>query len=365
MTPFLRRVSGSLRRRFDRAFPIPAVNANEATDVHWGKPFLAAEHLKVTAPQTSLPTVALELPSRECLFVERGTIWPENGVVADRHGRAITETAWAPDRFAKHQLIGSFARFPVITSGAKAATAIDYGGWWNNYGHVVLEALPRILGLHSPECLQLDSVDVHICSLAAPHWRPLLEALIPPNARLCPSPANSRVRCHSVIALPVISGDIVGFIRGEWLSRFRAAATRAWGPADASQPRKIYVSRRQATHRRILNEAELIASLRSFGFVAVALESLSLAEQYKLFATAEVVVAPHGAGLTNLIHAPAGCSLVELFPDDPSLERHYRWLSHSCQQSYTCWSANVFGIHTDFMVDIDAVVAMATRKSTA
>jgi len=365
MIPSPQRVSAWLGRRFDRAFPLPLVNANDAKDSHWGDPFLLDEHVEVSSPRTSLPTVALELPLRRCLFVEGGTIWPENGVVADRHGRAISETAWAPDRFAKHQHIGSFGRFPVITSDARAATAIECGGWWTNYGHVILESLPRILGLHSPECLQLDSVDVHICSLAAPQWRPLLEALIPPNARLCPSPANSRVRCRSAIALPVISGDIVGHIRREWLSHFRAAATRAWGPADASQPRRIYVSRRQATHRRILNEAELIASLRALGFVVVALETLSLAEQYKLFATAEVVVAPHGAGLTNLIHAPAGCSLVELFPDDPSLERHYRWLSHSCQQSYNCWSANVFGIHTDFTVDIDAVVAMATGQSTA
>ena len=365
MIPSPQRVSTWLGRRYDRAFPLPLVNANDVKDSHWGDPFLSDEHVEVSSPRTSLPTVALELPSRQCLFVEGGTIWPENGVVADRNGRVIEETGWAQSRFAQHRLIGSFGRFPVITSGAKAATAIEYGGWWSNYGHLILETLPRILGLHSPECLQFDTVDVHICSLAAPQWRPLLEALIPPNARLCPSPANSRVRCRSAIALPIISGDFVGYIRGEWLSRFRAAATRAWGPADVSRPRRIYVSRRQAAHRKILNEDQLMQSLRSLGFVAVALESLSLAEQYKLFATAEVVVAPHGAGLTNLIYAPAGCLLVELFPDDPSIMRHYRWLSHSCQHSYSCWSANVFGINTDFMVDIDAVVAMATRQSTA
>ena len=123
MLPPLRRVSAAIGRRFDRAFPVPAVKASEAAGCRWGTPFLPEEHLDVSAPRTSLPTIAVELPSSRCLFVEGGTFWPENGVVADRNGQAIVETAWAPDRFAKHQAIGSFGRFPVITSGATAATA--------------------------------------------------------------------------------------------------------------------------------------------------------------------------------------------------------------------------------------------------
>jgi len=50
--------------------------------------------------------------------------------------------------------------------------------------------------------------------------------------------------------------------------------------------------------RRIINEHEVIEALATFGFVAYALEEMSFSEQVRLFSQAEMVVAPHGAGLT-------------------------------------------------------------------
>ncbi|MGL5075704.1 MAG: glycosyltransferase family 61 protein, partial [Waterburya sp.] len=43
--------------------------------------------------------------------------------------------------------------------------------------------------------------------------------------------------------------------------------------------------------------------LEPLGFAIYILEEMSYLEQVKLFAQAQVIVAPHGAGLTNLIFA--------------------------------------------------------------
>jgi hypothetical protein len=66
---------------------------------------------------------------------------------------------------------------------------------------------------------------------------------------------------------------------------------------------KVFISRSKALGRRINNETEVIEALNPLGFTTYILEEMSYVEQVKLFAQAQVIVAPHGAGLTNLIFA--------------------------------------------------------------
>jgi capsular polysaccharide biosynthesis protein len=78
------------------------------------------------------------------------------------------------------------------------------------------------------------------------------------------------------------------------------------------QPRRIYLSRRGVPTRRVANEEAVLALLEPHGFVAVQSEQLSLGEQIALFRGATHIVAPHGASLTNLLHARE-CNVLELF----------------------------------------------------
>ena len=84
------------------------------------------------------------------------------------------------------------------------------------------------------------------------------------------------------------------------------------GASGAQQTRRIYISRRQASSRGVANDAELLALLEAHGFTVVRLEEFSLAEQIALFRQAEAIVAPHGAGLTNLAFSEPGALVVEL-----------------------------------------------------
>lgn len=74
----------------------------------------------------------------------------------------------------------------------------------------------------------------------------------------------------------------------------------------------IFISRQKALGRRILNEQEVIAALAPLGFVAYTLEEMSFQEQVRLFSQASSVVAPHGAGLANMIFAQ-NLKIIELF----------------------------------------------------
>ena len=86
-------------------------------------------------------------------------------------------------------------------------------------------------------------------------------------------------------------------------------------PHHPSLPRRIYIDRRAGTNRPLANEDEVIDALAGAGVTPIRLETLSLAAQAALFRQAELVVAPHGAGLTNLVFAPPGCRVVELVMD--------------------------------------------------
>jgi capsular polysaccharide biosynthesis protein len=81
-------------------------------------------------------------------------------------------------------------------------------------------------------------------------------------------------------------------------------------------PKKIYLSRAAVSYRRVVNEAELQEFLSDRGFVTIRPESLSFLEQVALFAQAETIIAPHGAGLANLAFCQPRTQVVELFTPD-------------------------------------------------
>ena len=99
----------------------------------------------------------------------------------------------------------------------------------------------------------------------------------------------------------------------------RAAYERlAAAVPETSGPERIYIDRSGAANRPIPNEAALIARLRQAGFHPVRTERLRLDQQIALFRGARVIVAAHGAGLSNIVFSRPGTIVYELVPS------HYR-----------------------------------------
>lgn len=80
-------------------------------------------------------------------------------------------------------------------------------------------------------------------------------------------------------------------------------------------PAPVYVTRGpSANNRSVTNEPAVQALLRERGFVVIDPGTMSVLDQVRAFAAAPVVVAPHGAALTNLMFMSPGAAVVELFP---------------------------------------------------
>ena len=101
---------------------------------------------------------------------------------------------------------------------------------------------------------------------------------------------------------------------------------------------KVYISRSKANGRRIANEDELVQSLADRGFAMYCLEDMSLDEQIALFSQAKLIVAPHGAGLTNMLWA-RNATILELFGAywNPS----FLTLANALHHRYFCYSSKL------------------------
>lgn len=125
-------------------------------------------------------------------------------------------------------------------------------------------------------------------------------------------------------------------------------------------PEKVYITRRDASHRKLRNESAVIDALERMGFVTICPGELNLEEQMHALSNAKIVVGLHGAGMTNLVWCNEGCRVIEIAPahfDDPG----YRFLSQIRGHDYSVLLAeqheHVRGsAYADASVDIDLLM---------
>lgn len=132
--------------------------------------------------------------------------------------------------------------------------------------------------------------------------------------------------------------------------------------SSINRNKKIYISRRLAKKgRKIINETEVESVLKSYGFKTYLLEKMSLREQVILFAQAKIVIAPHGAGLTNLIFSQPETTVLEIFEPSTFSTLCYYSLSSSMNHNYWyLFGKKVFNISSssvpNVLVPIDKLV---------
>ena len=129
-----------------------------------------------------------------------------------------------------------------------------------------------------------------------------------------------------------------------------------------SYPKRIFISRKNASSRRKFNENECIMLLKQYGFEVVYPETMSFMEQVALFSSAETIVAGSGAAFTNLLFCSKGCNIIII------IGYHYHlsfWQTLSCINELNLYEINdpskgfltkknkPYDIHNDFVIDVN------------
>jgi capsular polysaccharide biosynthesis protein len=170
---------------------------------------------------------------------------------------------------------------------------------------------------------------------------------------------NTVIHCARVL-VPALLISKQAITQGvDWM-RERAAHLCAT-PAQAT--RRLFLSRRDNGRRRVLNEDDLFEAVAPLGFERVVPGELSVADQIAAFSSARIIVAAHGAGLTNMIFTPAGAAIVELTSTAIEHMDLFRMLSRSTghtvetvrSDDYAVPAGEV-GVNSDYRVDVGAVL---------
>ena len=141
-----------------------------------------------------------------------------------------------------------------------------------------------------------------------------LNALVPDTITRVALAEGGRVFVQRLLFVPDLSG--AGFTPHPGLLHVFDRIGAALGHDPAARPwRRIYVARTDSRNRVLANEPEVMALAARAGFTPVVLSTLSVGEQARLFAEASHILAPHGAGLTNIGYCRPGARLCELQMD--------------------------------------------------
>ncbi|AMJ95886.1 hypothetical protein AVL56_17275 [Alteromonas stellipolaris] len=178
----------------------------------------------------------------------------------------------------------------------------------NNFCHILLDQLPRLYfpselyGINSLPTIYVDKESTGLLEKLIKHIKiPLkidyLENGVEYkfNEAYLTAPLNH----------PMNNGDenLVKFIK-------LAFAETKFDQSNAIN--RLFINR-PSGRRGIENKSETLEILNAFKFRKVELESLSISEQATLFSNTEIIVSPHGAGLSNLIFCKKGTTVIEIF----------------------------------------------------
>ena len=189
------------------------------------------------------------------------------------------------------------------------------------YYHWLFQLLPRF------ELIRRAGIDPNgidyfaVNSQKSAFQRETLAAIGIDQSRVIETEEVHYIQAEEIVvpSIPLSSGCyppwMIEFLRTSLLSRDHASLR----PSG----RRLYISRARAAYRRVLNEADVIQLLLRRGFEVATFETLSVREQAAIIASCEVIVAPHGGGLSNLAFCSPGAKVIEIF--SPELVAGYFW----------------------------------------
>lgn len=244
------------------------------------------------------------------------------GFVRLATGEFLTESTWRMDymlgSLGENIYRARYRRHKFYLEGDIYYLEMMFSG---NYAHWFLDELPRLVS-------------------ALPH--------LPPDTKFIVSDPLQDFKLHSLSALGITQDRLIpvkGYFEThcerlwfttplgscEWATtapdifdQIRQALLQVYGDMVGPTPEKIFISRSGAASRRLINEDELLPLIESFGFSVVRTENLSLAQQVRTFSKAKVVLAAHGAGITNMLFSPPPALLMEL-QDAMFAPRRWYW----------------------------------------
>jgi capsular polysaccharide biosynthesis protein len=206
-----------------------------------------------------------------------------------------------------------------------------------NFGHWLVEFLPKVWGCMGRS--DFSSVPILLDEQMHPALRPMLQMFIGKDHPIHVLKRGEAVRvrrlwaCSSVTYFPFSGGattpDLMN-IDGPAFAKLIGGLSTHLAVVDGVEgPSRIFFTRNDSQHRRLVNRTEVEAFFVSHGFHVVDPGDLPFVEQLRLVRGANVVVGPDGSQLHSTFLAHPG-TRVGYF-NNRHLENHW-WIAYACQE---------------------------------
>lgn len=237
------------------------------------------------------------------------------GIVVTREGAVVLESTIFQQEYLRRSYqnhLIAFRRFLPATRHTHALSLINYLD--RNYFHWMLESVGRLMLVRE----QLSDPTLHLLiDSDAPRFvRESIGFLFEvPQERIINDGSRRRHVEHLLLpSYPHTRNERTGWANIyppeviRWINR---TALDRIGPAGPK--RNFIITRRHADQRRMLNAEAIIDRFPEKRFTIIEPEEFSFREQVELFANAGMIIAMHGAGLTNLLFA-RDAQVIEFYP---------------------------------------------------
>lgn len=250
-----------------------------------------------------------DVPPRFSLDIRNGIVVGDYGATVTPGGILDYETSdyFGVSGWREHPIFLR-RRLPRIEHVDGTVVSLATRGGSNNYYHFLLDVLPR-WGVFEDTMPGRSADAIYVPASTA--WQRELLTLVGLGDQTYVETGKHRAVSADHLVVPCLPNpkEVAPTATIQWL-RERLA------PGDVSdKPTRIYVTRGSAPNtRRLVHEEALMPLLEERGFVRIEPGGMSVREQIDHYAAAEIVVAPHGAALTNLVFARPGVRVLEMFP---------------------------------------------------
>lgn len=265
------------------------------------------------------------------------------GATTTPDNRFLMESALAPGRLQLQPIYQS----PVPRNVPRLTGT--YSTIWtvtaNNYYHWLVECLPRLYSLQQVG----KPITLLMPSDLPPVWQEMLDICLPENVTV-EHPQSEWVEVENFVLSNCVTFKASAFIPPPHLDYVRKRFFAAYDlPPEPEPKHNIYITRKHARKRFVLNEDEVLDYLSQFGFEPYALEHMSYREQVTLLHGAKNIVAPHGAGNTNILFS-GPITLLEFINAYP--KPHFYLMTHALGQQFYWILAGERHINSDLSVDM-------------
>ena len=157
----------------------------------------------------------------------------------------------------------------------------------------------------------------------------------------------------SIPSPPVLNANALVWLRNKFLKNIK----QNYKSLNINFSKKIFISRNDTGHRKILNENELSQKLNKLGYQTIELSKLKIYEQMLLFHNAKKIILPHGAAGIHLLFVKKNTCITEI--QSPGQLNNSLYLiskNFKADHKISIGSNPVKGYEKNYYVNIDKIV---------